>query len=59
MAIHFEPGQPIVVHLPGGDFKGTIVGPAQYPEEWIVSFREEDNPIEETRKGGDDYGKHL
>jgi len=53
VAIHFQPNQPIVVHLPGGNFKGTIIGPGQYPEEWIVSFREEDNPVEETQKGAD------
>jgi hypothetical protein len=56
MGIHFQPNQPIVVHLPGGDFNGVIVGPAQYPDEWIVAFREEDNPLEETLKGAEDDG---
>lgn len=44
MPIQFEKGQPFLLNLPGGIFKGRVVGPGQYPGDWIVHIEDEDNP---------------
>lgn len=51
MGITFSEGQPVELQLPGGKFKGTIVGAGQYPGDWIVHIEDSDNPLSETKKG--------
>lgn len=49
MPITFEPGQPFNVELPGGVFKGKIVGRnGDSLSQWVVELEDKDEPVTST-----------
>lgn len=53
MPINFEDGQPFVLNLPGGIFKGTVIGKGKYPGDWIVHVDDDENPTEKVIRSYD------